>query len=305
MKYSQEELDAVSRLFDGKRGARSIAKELGVTRHRILCIYKELVVDNSNIRVMTKETPTNKVCKICVQDKPIDDFRYRRHHNGKYYYESYCIECELKLQKEWKAKRYQNKGRVEFDSLYYDPTKKAEWLRKNKEYRHANKSKLKDYRETRKEQDRKNIREWAAKRKLKDPVFKLRGIVSSSVGKAIKKLGKSKDGSILKHLPYTIKELKAHLEQQFEPWMNWYNNGKYELKNWDDNDSGTWKWQIDHIIPHSDLPYESMDHPNFQKCWALGNLRPLSAKQNLEDGTRRTRHKSLQNSCEIIMHKAA
>ncbi len=54
------------------------------------------------------------------------------------------------------------------------------------------------------------------------------------------------------------------------------------IKNmWNDDDSNTWTWQIDHIVPQSRLPYDSMDHPNFKKSWTLGNLRPLSSKDNL------------------------
>lgn len=73
--------------------------------------------------------------------------------------------------------------------------------------------------------------------------------------------------------------------------MSWKNRGKYISKEWDDNDSTTWKWQLDHIIPQSDLPYDSMEHENFHKCWALSNLRPLSAKQNQLDGATKIRHK--------------
>jgi len=73
--------------------------------------------------------------------------------------------------------------------------------------------------------------------------------------------------------------------------MNWGNHGKYDPKKWDENDPKTWTWQLDHIIPSSDLPYLSMEDDNFKKCWALENLRPLSAKQNILDGVTRTRHK--------------
>lgn len=31
-----------------------------------------------------------------------------------------------------------------------------------------------------------------------------------------------------------------------------------------------------------------MEDENFKKCWALSNLRPLSAKQNVLDGNRPT-----------------
>ena len=96
--------------------------------------------------------------------------------------------------------------------------------------------------------------------------------------------------SCIKHLTYSINELVLHLEKQFEPWMNWKNRGKYDPKIWDDNDSSTWRWNVDHIIPRSTFKYTSMDCDEFKKCWALNNLRPLSAKQNILDGARRTRH---------------
>ena len=71
-------------------------------------------------------------------------------------------------------------------------------------------------------------------------------------------------------------------------WNNW---AIYDPNTWDDNDQSTWTWNLDHIIPQSDLPYDSMEHPNFKKCWALDNLRPYSAKQNIFDGASKIRHK--------------
>ena len=73
--------------------------------------------------------------------------------------------------------------------------------------------------------------------------------------------------------------------------MNWDNQGIYNPKTWDDNDTTTWKWQIDHIIPESDFNYITPNDPEFKECWALKNLRPLSAKQNILDGVSRIRHK--------------
>jgi len=63
--------------------------------------------------------------------------------------------------------------------------------------------------------------------------------------------------------------------------------GKYNSKAWNNNDPTTWVWNIDHIVPHSIFKYISMDSIEFQKCWALSNLRPYSAKQNILDGNRR------------------
>lgn len=50
----------------------------------------------------------------------------------------------------------------------------------------------------------------------------------------------------------------------FELWINWNNYGVYRSSTWNDQDSSTWAWQIDHIIPQSRLPYDSMEHSNFK-----------------------------------------
>jgi hypothetical protein len=115
--------------------------------------------------------------------------------------------------------------------------------------------------------------------------------VSRSINTFLKSHGYSKNKKSTKdYLQYSISELKEHLEKQFEPWMNWQNHGKYNAKTWDDNDSSTWTWQLDHIVPHSKFKYTSMEDQSFKECWALSNLRPYSAKQNILDGTSKKRH---------------
>jgi cytolysin (calcineurin-like family phosphatase) len=126
------------------------------------------------------------------------------------------------------------------------------------------------------------VRRYAKKQMLK-PNRKLRSSVSSGIRFHIKKCGLSH----LKFVDWTYQELRSHIESQFEPWMNWENYGRYNLKTWDDNDSSTWTWQIDHIIPHSTFHYDSMDCQEFRDCWALKNLRPYSSKQNNLDKDRK------------------
>src|ERR1035437_1660461 len=138
----------------------------------------------------------------------------------------------------------------------------------------------------------KNHNEYQNKKYKIDPKFRIRNLISSKIAKQLKLSGSCKSGkSCLYYIPYTIQELKQHLEKQFEPWMNWNNHGKYNKDTWNDNDSSTWKWQLDHIIPQSNLPYTSMEDNNFKKCWSLENLRPYSAKQNQLDGSTKIRHK--------------
>ena len=70
--------------------------------------------------------------------------------------------------------------------------------------------------------------------------------------------------------PISASDLE-YREKQFDENMNWDNYGTY--------------WQIDHILPQAAVPYDSLEHPNFQKCWALENLRPLEASENLSKGS--------------------
>lgn len=132
-----------------------------------------------------------------------------------------------------------------------------------------------------------------AKQKRKDPHFFLKTSISYSIWKALKKNNSSKHTRSLKSLNYTLQELKFHLESLFESWMSWNNYGSYTKSTWDDNNPFTWTWNIDHIIPQSDLPYSSMEDDNFKTCWSLSNLRPYSSKQNLLDGINKIRHNLL------------
>lgn len=129
------------------------------------------------------------------------------------------------------------------------------------------------------------------KNKLKTNItFKLKSRMSFLIYNNLKSNNLIKNQSCIKYVNYSIQELKAHLESLFETWMNWSNYGVYRVFSWNDKDSSTWTWQIDHIIPQSILKYESYDSDNFKKCWNLINLRPYSSKQNLLDGVNKLRH---------------
>jgi hypothetical protein len=85
--------------------------------------------------------------------------------------------------------------------------------------------------------------------------------------------GKKMRGSIIKNLSYTMDQLIKHLENQFQEGMTWKNYGGYAHC-----------WNVDHIYPRSRLLYDSVKHPNFQKCWSLNNLQPMWVKDNLKKG---------------------
>jgi hypothetical protein len=69
-----------------------------------------------------------------------------------------------------------------------------------------------------------------------------------------------------KALGYTVDQLRAHLEAQFGPGMSWANAGA---------------WHIDHIKQVWTFSFRSPQDSQFKECYALANLRPLWAKDNL------------------------
>lgn len=107
-----------------------------------------------------------------------------------------------------------------------------------------------------------------------NPEFKLRGLVSKQVWRALKITRSVKSDSTLAFLPYSIPQLKAHLESFFnnKNGFTWENHGKV--------------WQIDHIIPQSMFPFKSLDSKEFRDCWALSNLMPANKHFNHRKGNR-------------------
>jgi len=111
-----------------------------------------------------------------------------------------------------------------------------------------------------------------------NPVERLKHGIGCLVRHALKSRGISKNGiAIFKHLSYTAEQLKAHLESLWEPWMSWSNYGGRA-----NNKKKT--WHIDHIKPQSSFNFTSVEDGNFQKCWALENLRPLEKIANMKKG---------------------
>lgn len=236
-----------------------------------------------------------RVCKKCGIEKGVDCF-YQDGRNPALY-RPRCKDCMSEDARERRSRLDSEERRAEacLKSQKFREENPEKVQASRKAYYEEHKEEEKQYQRDHYEENRPRGREWARandKRKT-DPVAKLRNTVSNLVRLQLKSNGSSKAGkSITQHLGYSSKELKAHLEAQFESWMTWDNYGRYHAKTWNDNDPATWTWQLDHITPQSDFHFESMESEAFKECWALENLRPLSAKQNQIDGVNRERHET-------------
>ena len=78
-----------------------------------------------------------------------------------------------------------------------------------------------------------------------------------------------KNGRKWQHLVgYSIEDLKVHLEKGFYDGMSWDAFLKGDI-------------HIDHKIPLAVFNFKTPDDIDFQKAWALSNLQPMWAKENI------------------------
>jgi hypothetical protein len=212
-------------------------------------------------------TETHKWCPKCETLKPRDAKHFYRNRCTPDGLSNPCKVCSLQKKKEKLSNPAEKKKIYERNKLWRqnNPEKSKASLDKSREKWRKNNPDA--YRETQRQQRIK---------RRKDPVFRLRENASRAINFVLKRERSSKKGqSYLDHLPYTPQQLKEHLESQFEDWMTWENYG---------NKPGC--WSIDHIIPQSKLPYDSLEHPNFVKCWSLENLRPMDHIANVKKSNR-------------------
>jgi hypothetical protein len=162
----------------------------------------------------------------------------------------------------------------EWDRLYGAANKEKiaenmqRWLEKNPDGR-------KKWREANPDYDR----EWKAanpdkvrlysrisyERLRQKPSGRLAASIRAGIVKGIKKGSKS-SRKTFDILGYTLEELMRHIEKQFLPDMTWENYGD---------------WHIDHKVPLSVHNYETPDDLDFKLAWALKNLKPLWAFDNI------------------------
>jgi len=220
-----------------------------------------------------------KVCNVCKLDKNFDIINFpieKRNKNG---LSGTCIEC-TKHNRNIRNEKLKLEEKPKLFTLRCSVCKKekpatTEFFHIHLRSKTGFKNSCKECRklETHKYNISEKYKIKARERRKTDIEWKIKKNIGSTICNALKKQDVSKQASCFFYLEYSVEDLKKHLESHFEPWMNW--------ENWGIASSNKKTWNIDHIYPQSKLPYDSMEHPNFKKCWSLENLRPLCSIKNI------------------------
>ena len=204
-----------------------------------------------------------KTCTKCGETKPVEDFPKAK--TGTFGRRGDCKLCRRGYCKHWydgldasaKLARHSRPGKREWQAAYY---------RRNKDY-FAERGRR--WVAENADKHRASTRE-AMRRRRATAKGKLEGNVSRAVNRALR--GRKNGEPAFQLLGFSVEELIAHLEKQFSGRMSWDNYGE---------------WHVDHILPLASFQYEAPSDPDFKLAWALTNLRPLWATDNIRKGPRR------------------
>lgn len=135
----------------------------------------------------------------------------------------------------------------------------------DEKFRESHRKRRRKWKKANKDKVRKYVRRSVARRKKRDPGFRVQCNMRSRFREIMAKAREGGNKWNNKLIGCTSEHLALHLESKFTNRMTWENYGTY--------------WHVDHIIPCN-----SFDHTNPEevaKCWHWTNLQPLTAKENL------------------------
>ncbi len=241
-----------------------------------------------------KEPLHEKQCSMCGQIKQSREFY--KNSLGRGGLSSRCRPCSKARSKEWveqnkarhlatcKAYREANREAVIRNAQAWAEENrsrsreiKAAWKKRNPEAvrRHARESasrnpekqteRKKAYRAARPEV----LREYQRRRRAENHLQR----VTDAMGNAMRAaLLRGKGGKSWRQIAgYGADELREHLECLFLPGMTWQNYGR---------------WHIDHRRPVSSFDFSKNPLAVARDCWALHNLQPMWALDNLKKGAK-------------------
>jgi len=158
------------------------------------------------------------------------------------------------------------KGGISKDREYVKRQIK-EWYEANKEH---NLAISKKWYEENKERKYEIANKYRKKKRKENISFRLGLNIGTAISISLKDKKAGRHWETL--VGYTLEDLMRYFEMLFDKHMNWQNYGSY--------------WWIDHVMARSLFKYEIPEDPEFKKCWALENLRPLEKIENIKKGNK-------------------
>lgn len=193
-----------------------------------------------------------KRCGVCKLIKHADQYTYAPTNWMKLKY--MCRSCNTSQRATWRA---ENRERYNAIARLQRQRNLAKARLRDKDYAAKNPEKMRE--------------KW--KRRGKRVLATVHGNLSNrirvSLHSALK--GKRYGYRSFNLVGYSVEELRSHLEKQFLKGMGWHNMGE---------------WHIDHVIPLCSFEFTSADDPEVRRAWALPNLRPIWARENLRKNSR-------------------
>jgi hypothetical protein len=204
---------------------------------------------------MTSGSVTVKQCTKCRRELPATREYFHLHGPSSDGLKPSCKECR--------------RSAVNQRYAAQSPAERAAYLQRAADWAARNRNRTIVYSQNwrRENPERRRVikAEFHQRKKATDTRYRLCHAISSAISKSLR--GKQKAGRRWQDLVgYTADELRTHLESLFLPGMTWANHGE---------------WHIDHKRPIASFTITSADDAAFRDCWALSNLQPLWAEQNL------------------------
>ena len=205
-----------------------------------------------------------KECFTCKKTKPTCDFN--RHKQQKDGLSPYCKECYHK----WYSVFYRkNKKKILSKHRIYYKKHGVKWKSTRSKYQMSHREESKKYTQKYRDRYRDIINKKVMTRYYNEPAFRLKKTIPSLIRKSLR--GSKNNHHWENLVGYSLEKLKLHLESKFVDNMKWENYGE---------------WHIDHIKPISSFQIIDPWCEEFKQCWALSNLRPLWAFDNLSKGSK-------------------
>ena len=212
----------------------------------------------------------DRVCTCCKVAKEADLSNFPPHKMGKFGLHSLCRPCKKRLDAERRARPDQKARQQAWRDANKDAVKIANAAYRAGGYKstaHVNAWVLANP-ERAKELNREKVRRW----RKNEPWYNVKCRVSARINTMLKAGGGAKARrSTEALLGYSMAELVRHLESKFQEGMTWDKFMSGEI-------------HLDHIVPVSYFKASSADSEAFKQCWALENLQPLWASDNIAKG---------------------